>query len=179
MPEEIGPIDVAETVAPVVTLDGAEPKPEPVLLSTEELASRAKAARSPDGRLKHAEPVWVRCWDCHVMVAPMSGISIYERMFGNQLFGRDLSVDDANVDVALMKEMVVNCVVKPQITDEMVDDLAETNATDFMLLASACMVITQKDPDTSFSDILGIVDTETRERFTAGQDGSTSTQTPA
>lgn len=181
MTDEEGHILVAKDVTPNATSEPeteVEVATEPIILSVEDLARVAAEAASPEGRLKLAEPIWIPCWQCHLMVAPARGVSLFETMFGGDLFGRDLTEEGANVNTAFLKELVKNCVVKPELTDDLIDKLMEASAKDFAFLAAACTVATQKDMEGGLAEMLEITGTEGQERFFAERAGSMSTPTP-
>jgi len=185
MADESGPIVVDETVTERATPDlepdtvsVADAPRELVILSDEELARVAAEAASVEGRLKLAKPHWVRAWNSHVMVAPARGLSMYRRLFSGEMVapeGKEVGDDDEpRLDDALMRELILNCVVKPKVTEEMVTGLCDGNAADFFSLGSKCMSVTSEDASEAFAEIMDVLPTEAKERFFVERAGSTN-----
>lgn len=153
-----------------------EAEQELVILDAEAFKAKAKRATSAEGRAENAKPHWVKGLKCHVLVAPAVGFDFYEKLFGSDLFAKDLSAPDTNISREFLTELIVACVVKPEIDAETVGCL---NVLDFAELAAACGMATQFGLGDGFESLLGVEHTEAQEGFTEGQDGSTSTPTLA
>ena len=176
MPEEHDvslPEAESETDAPA---EVSEPEPELVILDAADFKAKVKHAASAEGRAEHANPHWVKSLQCHVLVAPAVGFDFYEKLFGSDLFAKDLSKPEANISREFLTELIVGCVVKPEIDAETVRSL---NVLDFGELAAACAMATQFGLGDGFDSLMGMTKTDGQEGFTGGQDGSTSTPTLA
>ncbi len=159
-------------------VEDATAEAEPRLIDLAALKDRAKKAKTPEGRIKHALPFPLVTLECDVLVAPVNEPELYEQLFGGT--GDGIAADDLgeNVDEALIRKFILNCVVSPALDEEALTLIQDANTHEFNALGKFCLDVTMLSTTERIMERLGAMDSGAAELFSAGLRGRMNTSTP-
>lgn len=165
-------------VSEVEVVEAEKPKSPPRIVSLDDLKKRASGANTPEARAKRALPFPLETLECDVLVAPLNSPGLYNKLFADN-GGIGSSELGSNVDEALIREFILNCVVEPVLDDEAIDLILHVNVHEYNALGKFCLDVTMIKTTELLVERLGAMNTDAQELFFDGLRGRLSTLTPA